>query len=133
MVRVIGAMVAAHRAALADPAAEEPPLADALTLVNQIAPRGSEIVLASALDYAGSAFNERIEALASRTDVRILRIADAFETDPPEGRYRFATRSKPEGRQGRPIAIDGHDPVTRDLNIPVELWQQRERALGALE
>lgn len=122
MVRVIGALATAHRSALADPAAAEPPLTDALSMANRIAPRGSEVVLASAMDHAGEAFREQMQGLASRTDVRIIRISDAFEMDPPSGRYRFATRDRPEGREGRPMAADQTDRTADGLNIPVEVW-----------
>ena len=93
-----------------------------LSMANRIAPRGSEVVLASAMDHAGEAFREQVQGLASRTDVRIIRISDAFEMDPPSGRYRFATRDRPEGREGRPMAADQTDRTAGGLNIPVEVW-----------
>lgn len=102
MVRVIGAMVQAHRPALAASGAEDPPLVATLALAGRIAPRGAEVVLASALDGLGQDCRDRILALSNRTDLRVVRIADAFETDAPAGHYRFATRDRPEGQVGQP-------------------------------
>ena len=101
MLRAIGGMVRAHAAALAAPDAAEPSLADALALAARATPRGAEVLLASALDHPGAAFHAQIRALANRAAVTVLRVTDAFETGAPPGRYRFATRARPDGRVGR--------------------------------
>ena len=122
MVRVIGGMVRAHRKALANPAAADPSLADSLALAARASPRGAEVVLASALDHLGAGFEDRARALASSAEFRILRIADAFETAPPPDRYRFATRTRPEGRIGRPVASSGPHALIEELNLPVQTF-----------
>lgn len=106
MIRVIGAMVRAHATALhgavSQAGLQEPPLETALDLARRAAPRGAEVWLASALDTPGQAFGDRVLALTSRATLRVVHIEDAFETAPPPGRYRFATRANPQGGMGRP-------------------------------
>lgn len=109
MVRVIGGMVRAHQQAIAHSSADDPPLSDVLGLANRAAPRGAEVVLASALEDLGAGFPDAALPLSARTHLRVLRVADAFETTPPPGRYRFATKANPEGTAGRPGG--GIDPV----------------------
>lgn len=122
MVRVIGGMVHAHQIAMRNPAADEPALTDTLALAHRIAPRGSDVILASALDHPGSGFNDRILALKNRTRLHILRIADAFETETPTGSYRFATAFQPEGRIGQPAAVMSADTLSESLRVPVTLY-----------
>ena len=97
MVGVIGAMVRAHALALDVVEAPEPPLSVALGLAHRIAPRGAEVVVASALDERGADFPELAQQLSHRTSLSFLRIVDAFEVERPAGQYRFSTRS---GRTG---------------------------------
>ena len=97
MVGVIGAMVRAHAHALRNPDAPDPPLADALDIANRLAPRGAEILVATALDHPGAGFEAAALALNQRTTLSVIRVADAFETAPPKGRYRFRTGG---GRSG---------------------------------
>ena len=121
MVRVIGGMVQAHRMALGDPSLRDPPLSDALARAHRIAPRGAEVLIASALDQPGSDFAERMLALNSRVRLQIIRIADAFETDAPEGHYRFATAGNPDGRTGRPAASTDSTALSQAFQIPVRI------------
>lgn len=93
MVAVVGAMVRAHDRALASDATQDPPLAHTLETANRIAPRGAEVLLATALDSPGEGFEAAALALGKRTDLSVIRIADAFETAPPRGRFRFRTGS----------------------------------------
>ncbi|MEL7470295.1 MAG: DUF58 domain-containing protein [Pseudomonadota bacterium] len=91
MVAVIGAMARAHAAALAHADAPDPALSDALAHARRIAPRGAEVLVATALDNLGDGFEDQAEELRRRTRLSVLRIADHFETDPPTGLFRYAT------------------------------------------
>ena len=93
MVGVIGALARAHAQALASADDADPPLAEALETANRIAPRGAEVILATALDSPGAGFEAATMALGQRTGFSVIRIADAFETEPPRGRFRFRTRA----------------------------------------
>lgn len=122
MVRVIGTMVHAHQIAMDNPAAEESALTETLALANRIAPRGSDVILASALDNLGPDFNDRILALNNRTRLHVLRIADAFETDAPTGSFRFATTEQPEGRMGHLASAMSAESISADLSVPVSVY-----------
>ncbi|MEM1299099.1 MAG: DUF58 domain-containing protein [Pseudomonadota bacterium] len=93
MVAVIGAMVRAHDRALGTSTHQDTPLARTLETANRIAPRGAEVLLATALDSPGKGFDAAALALGQRADFSVIRIADAFETAPPRGRFRFRTTS----------------------------------------
>ena len=97
MVRVIGELVGAHKRALVTATDPDPPLAEALDLTRRVAPKGAEIMLASALDNLGTGYDHTISAIRRRATLSVVRIADAFELAPPRGRYRFAT---PGGHAG---------------------------------
>lgn len=101
MVAVIGTMAAAHAQALRQAGKADPPLADALGHARRIAPRGAEVLVATALDHPGADFVEQVEELRRRAYLSVLRIADAFETAPPRGVFRYATAS---GRTGAAAA-----------------------------
>ncbi|MFK7944669.1 MAG: DUF58 domain-containing protein [Paracoccaceae bacterium] len=100
MVRVIGAMARAHSYALERADATDPPLAVALELANRLAPRDAEVLVATALDTTGEAFEAAALALGQRTTLSVIRVADAFETGRPSGRYRFRTASGRSGLAG---------------------------------
>lgn len=111
MVAIIGGMVRAHEAALSNPDQSDPPLADALEFADRVAPRGADVVVATALDAPGSVFEEAAKALRRRTTLSIHRIVDAFETDPPRGRFRFRTASGRSGIASAPSAKLAPDPL----------------------
>ena len=111
MVAVIGAMARAHEQALHGADAPDPPLADALRHARRIAPRGAEVLVATSFDSLGGDFNDLAEDLRHRTTLSVLRIADAFETAPPRGLFRYAT---PQGRTGSAAPSGGQaveDPL----------------------
>lgn len=91
MVAVIGAMVQAHAQALAHAMQPDPPLADAMARASRVAPHGAHVALATALDHPGAHFDDRVAELRRRTVLSVIRIADAFETEPPKGVFRYAT------------------------------------------
>ncbi len=111
MVAVIGAMARAHAAALERADQPDPPLSDALTHARRIAPRGAEVLIATALDNTGSEFDERAEELRRRVNLSVLRISDSFETDPPRGLFRFATTSGKEGLSAPRLPPAPDDPL----------------------
>lgn len=123
MVRVVGGLVRGHQIALKVASASDPPLTEALGLARRVAPRGADVLLASAFDHKGADFNDRVLALNNRTHLRFLRIADAFETDSPAGQFRFATQSQPEGRTGRPSDFDRMTELSARLRIPISLHE----------
>jgi uncharacterized protein (DUF58 family) len=110
MVAVIGALARAHAQALTGSGDSDPPLADALTHARRIAPRGAEVLVATALDHPGEAFIEQAEELRRRTRLSVLRIADSFETTPPRGLFRYTTSG---GATGAATAAAGavDDPL----------------------
>lgn len=120
MVRAIGGMVRAHQNAVDHAQDNEPPLAEALALANRAAPRGAEVVMASALDTLGAEFADVAMALTARAHLRVLRIADAFESDPPRGHYRFATKANPKGAIGR---TGGDHPTELVEGLDLDLWR----------
>lgn len=128
MISVIGGLVRAHRRAVASLAASpvpepaqpprrralvrlfgyggaeeadalpEPPLSELLEMAGRLAPRGAQIVLATAFEDPGADFTETADAIRRRADLRVIRVSDPFERDPPRGLYRFRL---PGGRSGR--------------------------------
>ncbi|MEM7057582.1 MAG: DUF58 domain-containing protein [Pseudomonadota bacterium] len=119
MVRVIGGLVQAHAHAVSNPGAEDPDLSVALAMANRAAPRGAEIVLASALDSLGADFQDMAQALSARTQFRVLQIVDAFEIEAPSGRYRFATRSRPEGAVGQPGTVAQTTTPLKEIGLEI--------------
>ena len=97
MIAAVGVLAEAHREALADGGAREPDLAEAIDTATTLAGTGSMLIVATALDRAGAGFDEAVLRAARRHDVVFLLIEDAFERDPPEGDYPFASD---EGRGG---------------------------------
>ncbi|MEH3145986.1 MAG: DUF58 domain-containing protein [Methylobacterium frigidaeris] len=103
------ALARAHAAALAAPAAVDPPLGPALTRAQSLLPAGGHLVLASALDAPGPDFETVLAALAERISVSLILVSDAFERAPPPGLYPFATADgrRGTGRVGRgPLPAD---------------------------
>ncbi|GAA0253388.1 hypothetical protein LNAOJCKE_2814 [Methylorubrum aminovorans] len=97
MTAVTGAMAHAHAAALARPAADDPPLTDTLALARSLLPSGGHLVVATALDAPGPDFENLITALAERLSIRLLLVSDAFERLRPPGFYPYAL---PDGHRG---------------------------------
>ena len=97
MIAHVGALVEAHREALADRAERDPPLADQLETAERLASTGSTIVVATALDAPGKGFDDVVLRLTRRHDLVFLLIEDAFERDPLPGDYPFTTA---EGESG---------------------------------
>lgn len=120
MIRVIGGLAAAHRAALlaladapagADPVAERP-LEEGLELAVKLAPTGGSVILATGLDHPGDHFDAVAAAIDRRSALTVLLVTDAFEQRAPAGSYPFVSES---GRTawasfGVARAADAHDP-----------------------
>lgn len=112
MIAHVGVLAEAHRAALADRAPRDPPLADVLETTERLAGTGSTIVVATALDAPGDAFGEVVLRLTRRHDVVFLLVEDAFEAEPPAGDYPFTTAEGASGwlridrRRAAPSATD---------------------------
>lgn len=126
MVAVIGAMVQAHARALSAAMAPDPPLADALTRAIRVAPQGAQVALATALDHPGAAFDDRVAELRRRTTLSVIRIADAFETEPPQGVFRYATMDGNTGAAPARVRVQTknqtqHQNQTKNQNQPNDL------------
>ncbi len=136
MIRVIGGLAAAHRAALlalagaqerpdgegetrrnrarapaADPVVERP-LEAGLELAVKLAPTGGATVLATGLDHPGDGFDAVASAIDRRAALTVLLVTDAFEQRAPAGSYPFVSES---GRTawasfGAARAADARDP-----------------------
>ena len=127
MIAVVGGLVKAHRDALVyqrdDPRGVSPPLDDCLRMVEQIAPRGASVVLASSLDESGAEWETVLTALAHRVSFSVLHLRDAFECNPGEGAYPFESET---GRVGLGL-VRGGDPLSMgevasrlpELGIPI--------------
>ncbi|GBU19328.1 MULTISPECIES: DUF58 domain-containing protein [Methylobacterium] len=97
MTALTGALSAAHAAALASEGTEDPPLAPLLGVAHGLMPSGGHLVLASALDAPGEAFDAQLTLVAERLSVRLILVSDRFERARPPGFYPFAL---PDGRRG---------------------------------
>lgn len=105
MVAAIGGMAKAHAQALERIGEAEPDLAPSLRLAREMCPRGTAVYLASALETPGDDFGPALRALDHLCPVQVLRIADAFETAAPAGRYPVA-RSDGRRMTARPAPMD---------------------------
>ena len=107
MTNVIGGLSQAHREALAVQTSvdlQQPePLEGFLRMVEQVAPRGASVVLASSLDAPGDGCEAAMSELAHRVSFSVLYIRDAFERMPKSGAYPFQTEA---GRRGLGL-VDG--------------------------
>lgn len=81
-----------HRAALARAESADPPLMEALDVIEKAA-GSATLSLATGLDAPGDRFDAVAEGIARRRDLDILLIADRFERAPPRGLYPFHTRA----------------------------------------
>jgi len=85
MVEVIGALVAAHGAALRGAALgrrTDPPLASALAPLDRLAPTGSEVVLASSFEARGEGLGPLFDRLAQRRSLDLIHIRDGSDRLP---------------------------------------------------
>lgn len=139
MTSIIGFLARAHADALADPRATDPPLGDAMEATSRLVPHGGSILVATALDDAGDAFDPLILWLARRNDVQFILIRDAFERAPPPGSYPYVTASGTRGTiriAGRTLPPDQRRETLRRLGataIVVDADAGTERIAQALE
>ncbi len=119
MLAVVGGLVKAHATALEEvrDGLHEAPLDRALMRLKRIVPRGAIVVIASALDTRGDAFDEVIGDLAQRRHPRFLIAEDHALRELPPGYYPMAT---PDGTRfggtiGQnladrriPVSVDGY-------------------------
>ena len=97
MIAAVGVLAQSHREALADGGTREPDLADVIDTAATLAGTGSTMIVATALERCGASFDEAVLRAVRRHDVFFLLVEDAFERDPPQGDYPFASD---EGRGG---------------------------------
>jgi len=124
MIAVVGGLAKAHRSALklqVNGSRNAPPSLDnCLRMVEQIAPRGASVVLASSLDDPGEDWESVITALAHRVSFSVLHLRDAFESNPDAGAYPFESE---KGRVGLGLVQSGD-------RLPVEEVAARLPVLG---
>ncbi|WP_445467130.1 DUF58 domain-containing protein [Faunimonas sp. B44] len=99
MIRVIGGLVDAHRAALRRACegneSGEPDFERGIDMARELASHDMAVFLATSLDGIHDASNASLAALARKTALSVLLVRDAFECDPPRGSYRFAAAGRP--------------------------------------
>lgn len=121
MPAIIGALARAHEEELRRPGSRDPPLDAEILRMMRLIPRGGLMIMASALESPGRAFEDAVRAASARAELRILVPRDAFEMRPPPGLYPFATE---DGRHGlAAVRIKTRGPV-RDAKL------HRLRSLG---
>lgn len=113
MVAVIGALSRAHAGALDHATIDDPPLSEALELARRVAPRGAEVIVATAMDTPGPDFEDTARELTRHARLSLVRVVDAFETAAPPGRYRFRARG---GRTGEAM-LEGAEPPRDPLGL----------------
>jgi uncharacterized protein (DUF58 family) len=116
-------LAALHRDALDDDGNTDPPLAEALEMIDK-AVGSATISVATGLDAPGEDFDAIAERIARRRDLDVLLIADRLERAPPPGLYPFHTREGDSGtlRVGhgkRAPARDGRPARLRRLGARV--------------
>lgn len=115
MLTVIGGLVRAHAQALEETAqgAQDTPFDRSLNRLQKVIPRGAEIVIASALDHRGPAFEAEIGDLARHRSLRFLVVEDRALTDLPPGHYPLsrAGRGKVQAIFGKrtPLPVSATD------------------------
>lgn len=109
-------LAALHRDALDADGVADPPLTEALEMVDKAA-GAAMMSVATGLDAPGDDFDAVAERIARRRDLDVLLIADRFELAPPPGLYPFHTRKGDSGtlrvgngthksaRDGRPTRL----------------------------
>jgi uncharacterized protein (DUF58 family) len=113
MSAVVAGMARAHGRALESADAAEPPLDDFLDLAARCLPRGGTVILASAVEHPGEGFERTARALCLRGGLCVILISDAFEREPPPGRYPFLSG---EGTRGEGTVARKTGP-SRDLRL----------------
>ena len=108
MIAVTGALALAHARALDTVGITDPPLDTVLGLARSLLPPGGHLVIASALDAAGSGFDSLLTLLAERIAIRLILVSDAFERARPVGFYPYALT---DGRRGT-IQVSGREGPT---------------------
>jgi len=127
MIAIVGGLAKAHRDALAhqrdDPRGIPQPLDDFLRMVEQVAPNGGSVVLASSLDEPGAELETVLTALAHRVSLSVIHLRDAFEYNPSEGAYPFETETGRIGlglvRRGDPLSVGEVASRLSELGIPI--------------
>lgn len=114
-------LAAAHRAALDAIDDTEPPLAEALEVMERAA-GSAAMTVATALDAPGERFDAVASGISRRRNLDVLLIADRFELAPPPGVYPYRTR---EGDAGRLHISRAHETQAGDSRVT------RLRAIGA--
>lgn len=122
MAAVAGGLASAHAAALAAAASggagEEPALDRLLETALGLAPRGTSLVLASALDDPGAEFEALAGSLGRSGRLKLLLVLDAFELAPPPGAYAYAHASGRGRRVGWADAAPDRLAGLARLGIP---------------
>lgn len=99
MIRVVGGLAQAHRAALAAASAKEgaadPALQEAIDKADELISSDASVFLATSLDHPGEGFESSIARLARRAPVSVLLMRDAFQDNPPPGLYRYVNGTGP--------------------------------------
>lgn len=115
MAAVAAGLARAHAAALAAGLAGEPGLEPALLRAADLAPRGGQVLLATALEQPGIGFETAVRAVQARAALGAVLIADAFERAAPAGAYPIqGPRGVVWARAGR--RAPGVDPRQRRLD-----------------
>ncbi|MEJ1117237.1 DUF58 domain-containing protein [Phyllobacterium sp. CCNWLW109] len=98
MLAVISGLLKAHAQSL-DLRSAKPvlPLDASLRIAAKALPRGGTIVLASNLDDRGDQFEDAVQLVLHRCDLKIACISDAFERSAPVGIFPFETREAVRG------------------------------------
>lgn len=120
MLAVISGMLKVHAQSLdLGPRAPVLPLDASLRIAAKALQRGGTIILASNLDDRGEKFEEAVQLVLHRCDLRIALISDAFERTAPAGVFPFETRDAVKG-----VRIVSNRPPVR---------QRREEMLRQIE
>lgn len=119
MAATAGGLAAAHAAACAAAggADAEPTLDRLLETAIGVAPRGSSLVLATALDDPGPEFDGLAGSLGRAGRLKLLLVRDAFELAPPPGAYAYAADAAGRHVGWAEPAPDRRDALAR-LGIP---------------
>lgn len=100
MLAVIGGLVRAHVQAVqdAEQGADDPELCAALSGLDRIVARGSEVVIASAFDHCGAGFEAALGQLARYRTPRLLVVEERALRDLPAGYYPLSRPGRGKAR-----------------------------------
>ncbi len=139
MLDVIGGMTGAHRRALSAALAgqgDAQTLEQGLVRAERLAPTGSEILIASSFDRAGTGLADQLDALARRRFPRLILVTGASEL--PKGGYPVRL---PDGRSlklqlgtalpsgSSEASVAGHSALVLDAGASIE--ENARRIFGA--